>query len=76
MPGAPGLVRPWRDIKDRLRDRGKPYWLKALEASLNAFVGSCETACAGGATVDCTILEDLALPVEKARVIQRNGCCS
>ena len=36
--------------------------LQALEASLSAFVCSCNTACAGGPAVDCTILEDLAMP--------------
>lgn len=51
--------------------------LKALEASLDAFVCSCDAACAGGAAMDCTILEDLTLPAETARVvIPRNGCCT
>ena len=49
--------------------------LKALEGSLHAFVCSCETACAGGAAVDCTILEDLALPATGAKVVQRSSCC-
>lgn len=39
--------------------------LRELEARLEAFVCSCDTACAGGAAVDCTILEDLALPGQK-----------
>lgn len=55
--------------------RTKLAELKALEASLSSFVESCNTACAGGATVDCTILEDLALPGDKARIVQR-GCCA
>lgn len=50
--------------------------LRALENSLNAFVCSCDTACAGGATVDCSILEDLTLLAQKARVVQVKGCCS
>lgn len=36
--------------------------LRALEASLAAFVCSCNTACAGGPAIDCTILEDLTVP--------------
>lgn len=50
--------------------------LRALEGSLDAFVCSCDTACAGGAAVDCTILEDLALPADRARVTPATGCCS
>ncbi|MCR5882162.1 helix-turn-helix domain-containing protein [Rhizobacter sp. J219] len=49
--------------------------LRALEASLSAFVCSCEAACAGGPAVDCTILEDLAVPAENARVVQSPKCC-
>lgn len=43
-------------VRDKLAE------LQALERSMAAFVGSCDTACAGGAAVDCTILEDLASP--------------
>lgn len=50
--------------------------LRALESSLKAFICSCDTACAGGAALDCTILEDLALPTDKAKVVQRGGCCA
>jgi DNA-binding transcriptional MerR regulator len=50
--------------------------LKALEASLSAFVCSCETACAGGTSVDCTILEDLALPADRAQIVQIKSCCA
>jgi DNA-binding transcriptional MerR regulator len=50
--------------------------LKELEASMTAFVRSCETACAGGTAVDCTILEDLSVPAELADVVPRSGCCS
>ncbi|MGM9428411.1 MerR family transcriptional regulator [Hydrogenophaga sp. MI9] len=50
--------------------------LKALEASLNAFVCSCESACVGGPAVDCTILEDLAVSAERAqRAPERGGSC-
>ena len=48
--------------------------LKALENSLRAFVCSCDTACAGGAAVDCTILEDLSLPEAKAQVVKKTCC--
>ncbi|MGM9481778.1 MerR family transcriptional regulator [Roseateles sp. NT4] len=79
-----GLVdqpdRPCAEVRDiavtHLQEvRRKLDELKALEASLNAFVGSCDTACAGGPAVDCTILEDLAVPADMARIV-RNGCCS
>ena len=50
--------------------------LRELEVSLDAFVCSCDTACAGGATVDCTILEDLALPSHRAQVMPAASCCS
>lgn len=49
--------------------------LQALEQSMAAFVGSCDTACAGGAAVDCSILEDLAAPADRARLVARPGCC-
>lgn len=59
------------EVKRKLQE------LKALELSLDAFVSSCDAACAGGAAMDCTILEDLTLPADTARVvIQRNGCCA
>ncbi|MCR5883018.1 helix-turn-helix domain-containing protein [Rhizobacter sp. J219] len=50
--------------------------LKALEASLAAFVGSCDAACAGGPSVDCTILEDLASPADPAHRPQAGSCCT
>lgn len=80
-----GLVdqpdRPCLEVRDiaarHLTEvRRKLAELKALENSLNAFVCSCDTACAGGAAVDCTILEDLALPSQQARVVQRSNCCA
>jgi len=55
--------------------RQKLVELKELESSLSAFVCSCETACAGGAAVDCTILEDLAVPSGEAR-LTRGSCCA
>lgn len=48
--------------------------LAALEAGLAAFVGSCDSACAGGPAVDCTILEDLASPSGAAHP-QAGSCC-
>lgn len=56
--------------------------LQALEASLAAFVCSCNTACAGGPAADCTILEDLALPAAPAQSrapsapAASRSCCS
>ncbi|MFC5499313.1 helix-turn-helix domain-containing protein [Caenimonas terrae] len=54
--------------------------LQALEASLSAFVCSCDTACAGGPAVDCTILEELATPASAAPPARPPGpgrsCCS
>lgn len=41
------------DVQVRIRE------LKALARSLEAFVDSCDTTCAGGAGPDCTILDDL-----------------
>ena len=49
--------------------------LHALEANLAAFVASCDTACAGGAAVDCTILDDLAQPGAVARLAANATCC-
>jgi DNA-binding transcriptional MerR regulator len=56
--------------------RQKLAELKALEASLDAFVCSCDTACAGGPAVDCTILEDLASPPGNAQLARPTGCCA
>lgn len=55
--------------------RKKLAELQALEVSLSAFVVSCNTACAGGPSVDCTILEDLAHPTEMAHLVAANPCC-
>lgn len=49
--------------------------LQALEASLAAYVVSCNSACAGGSSIDCTILEDLAHRTEAARAGAANACC-
>lgn len=79
-----GLVdepdRPCAEVRDiaaahLAQVRQKLEELKALEASLSTFVCSCDTACSGGPAVDCTILEDLALPAAKAQVVRAANCC-
>lgn len=79
-----GLVdepnRPCAEVRDiavahLAQVRHKLEELRALEASLSAFVCSCDSACSGGPAVDCTILEDLALPAGQARVVPASGCC-
>ncbi|MEL4180386.1 MerR family transcriptional regulator [Roseateles sp. PN1] len=63
-------------VRDKLAE------LQALERNMAAFVGSCDTACAGGAAVDCTILEDLASPGDAPMLSasespsdRASGCC-
>ena len=58
--------------------RGKLAELQALESSVAAFVRGCDSACAGGAAVDCTILEDLTLPVgvRDRSAPSQVSCCS
>lgn len=55
--------------------RAKLAELQALETAMAAFVCSCDTACAGGAAVDCSILEDLAAPADAARLLAAPSCC-
>lgn len=43
--------------------RAKLVDMRQLEASLELFVGSCDTTCSGGPTRDCCILADIAAPV-------------
>jgi MerR family copper efflux transcriptional regulator len=54
--------------------------LQALEASLAAFVCSCNAACAGGPAADCTILADLAMPAAATQpgrpTAAARSCCS
>jgi len=66
--GLIGLVdeaqRPCVEVRDiaalHLTEvRHKLAELQALERSLSAIVRSCDKGCAGGAVVDCSILEDL-----------------
>jgi DNA-binding transcriptional MerR regulator len=79
-----GLVdepqRPCIEVRDiasvhLVEVRRKLAELRALEAGLSAFVVSCNTACAGGAAVDCTILEDLAHRNDTARIVTTEPCC-
>lgn len=80
-----GLVdasdRPCAEVRDiaathLVEVRRKLDELKALEASLSAFVCSCESACVGGPAVDCTILEDLAASERRAQGREyRERCC-
>lgn len=72
--------RPCSEVRDIASShlsevRKKLAELQALEASLSAFVISCNTACVGGATVDCTILEDLGHPNDTARIVKTEPCC-
>lgn len=78
-----GLVdapeRPCAEVRDlaaiHLKQvREKLGELQELEASMAAFVLSCDTACAGGAALDCTILEDLASPAPRVRQSGANCC--
>lgn len=80
-----GLVdqpdRPCADVRDiaahHLQQvRRKLDELKALEGSLSAFVVGCDSACAGGPALDCTILEDLSLPADRGRIVGQGGCCA
>ncbi len=56
--------------------RRKLDQLGALESSLNAFVCGCDAACAEGVALDCTILEELALPSKKSQPPKQTQCCS
>lgn len=50
------------DVRTRIRE------LEGLAKSLEAFVGTCDATCAGGAGPDCTILDDLS------KAPKRCGC--
>ncbi|WP_163271068.1 MerR family transcriptional regulator [Chelativorans alearense] len=47
--------------------RAKLCELRALERSMESFIASCETVCAGGPGPECTILQDLAKPTVGAK---------
>ena len=53
-----------RDLAHRQLEqvRAKMDEMRQLEASLDAFVGSCDAACSGGRTRDCVIFDQIALP--------------
>jgi DNA-binding transcriptional MerR regulator len=54
--------------------RAKLEELRQLEASLAAFVEGCDTACIGGATSDCVIIEDLSDVESKPAQVQSSSC--
>ncbi len=79
-----GLVdepdRPCVEVRDIAAShlqqvRAKLDELRQLETSLSAIVCGCDDACAGGSAVDCTILEDLAVPDEGQARAPGTGCC-
>jgi DNA-binding transcriptional MerR regulator len=41
--------------------------MRQLEISLEAFVGNCDSACNGGRTRDCVIMDDMAAPSRGTR---------
>ncbi|MBT2325729.1 helix-turn-helix domain-containing protein [Variovorax paradoxus] len=73
-------TRPCMELRDiasgHLAElRVKLSELKALERSMAAFVRSCETECAGGAVLDCSILDELAARAPGSEA-SRAGCCA
>jgi DNA-binding transcriptional MerR regulator len=74
--------RPCSELRDiaaghlsQLRE--KLSELQALEKSMAAFVRSCDTACAGGAVLDCTILDELTVPaIEPGKAHVSVACCA
>lgn len=51
--------------------------MRQLEASLVAFVESCDEACCKGTTSECAIIEDLSAAEPKHRAaVETAGCCS
>jgi Cu(I)-responsive transcriptional regulator len=74
--------RPCSEVRDiaaghlsQLRE--KLSELQALEKSMAAFVRSCDTACAGGAVLDCTILDELTVPaIEPGKAHVSVACCA
>ena len=63
-----GIFKDWGSVEVQLQ---------ALEQSMSALVCNCDSACSGGAAVDCTILEDLASPRDAAQVSAKPAlaCC-
>ena len=56
-------------VRDKLAE------LQALEASLSAFVAHCTAACAGGAVVACTLLEDITHATGQPGGSKPAACC-
>lgn len=72
-------ARPCMELRDIASGhltalRVKLLELKALERSMAAFVRGCETGCAGGAVLDCFILDELASPSGESKVSCLSGC--
>lgn len=67
-----------RDIAQRHLNslRQKLHELQALERSLAGLVRSCDSACAGGSALDCSILEDLGSPAPHAGLTPPSACCA
>ncbi|WP_448954971.1 MerR family transcriptional regulator [Labrys neptuniae] len=63
-----------RDIAQLHLDevRGKLAELRALERTLEGFVASCNSACLGGPSQECSIFKDITTPPAP----KVGGCCS
>lgn len=66
-----------RDIAGRhlAQVRQRLAELQALEASMARFVQGCDNACAGGAALDCNILEDLSA-AGRGPSLDARSCCA
>ena len=71
VDGQPRAV----SAKTKTEARRKLDELRDLESTLNALVCGCDTACAGGAALDCSILEDLAVGRDGATQPSSRNCC-
>ncbi|MGQ3053045.1 MAG: MerR family transcriptional regulator [Roseateles sp.] len=67
-----------RDIAGRhlAQVRQRLAELQTLEASMARFVKGCDSACAGGAALDCNILEDLSAAAGGLSVLDARPCCA
>lgn len=67
-----------RDLAQEHLDavRARLEELRQLEASLNAFVVSCNEACSDGVTRDCVIVEDLAAGLPALPKQTQITCCA
>lgn len=71
--------RPCAEARDMAQEqlaavRVKLEELRALEASLMAFVDGCDAVCSGGVARDCVIIEDLSMP-EVPEAGASSSCC-